>query len=132
MQFLTKLELCSSRRGSPKSTAAALIFFTAPVESQAGVLNHDLSPPTPIKYIFRKSRHGSRMSQAPDKRLRVLQGHLTERRSISENAQFLETVDCHASGGCSDSYCVTLPENLTPQGPWLVRRSVFFSNLDLI
>jgi hypothetical protein len=67
------------------------------------------------------------MSATPDKRLDVLQGHLTETTSISENAPFLETLDCHASGGCSDaehSYCVVLPENLTPQGPWLVRRSV--------
>jgi hypothetical protein len=69
------------------------------------------------------------MSAGPNKRLNVLQSHLTENTFISEDAPFLETLDCHASGGCNEtdhSYCVVLPENLTPQGPWLVRRSVSF------
>lgn len=130
MRSVVELERVKSDTGSPKvdgwPSRKKKIIFTS-----AGVFNRGftsfLKATTPIKYIFPKFSPIPRMSAAPDKRLNMLQGHLTENKMISENESFLETLDCHASGGCNEaehSYCVVLPEKLTPQGPWLVRRLV--------
>ncbi len=63
------------------------------------------------------------MNEASAKRLEVLRGHLAA-SGVSELGITppLEPSPTGAWPQEEGSYCVVLPENLTPQGPWLVRR----------
>ena len=72
------------------------------------------------------------MSETTSKRLDMLRAHLPDSQFVSENpgnAAALQPLECCPTAAFpqeEDSYCVVLPERLTPQGPWLVRRLVNF------
>lgn len=62
-------------------------------------------------------------------RLAVLRAHLAaDASNVEEERKPLHYSPTAAVSAEQNGYCVVLPEHLTPQGPWLVRRSVISSS----
>ena len=75
------------------------------------------------------------MEEGPARRLQVLRAHLTSPSSSSETRSSTKPLDVYLTGAFAqeeNSYCVVLPEHLTPHGPWLVRRSALEDCLETV